>query len=418
MIPPSSQRGVNALFLSGLQLHPTISGGTLRSFALANSLAHHGIGVRVHSLTGRKSDYLARRPSSVQCWPGGVEEYVDRSLPSAAAWLGGYVLGLPPLWITAHLAIAAAAPRQALLPFPLRRKLESCDTIVADSPFLHPIFSVGSVQGRLRILSTHNVEHRLCGDPARWRSRLMRAVVRAIEVRAAEASDILVCCCEDDARFFAANARVRRIIVVPNGVDVQRFRGIEEHRARTRQELSIADDVRLFLFTASKWGPNREAFDYLLGFVKVQGRMLEERRIHILVVGNVVTEPVRLPALTATGPVRVVDPYFAAADAALNPIVVGAGTNVKMREFLALRVPIVSTPFGARGLVIDHGRTGFLFDRKELASALCAVRRLFDEDPGRLRQMAADAYARNESVVDMDACVQGLADAMLRREPA
>ncbi|HTP24809.1 MAG TPA: hypothetical protein VMK12_04020, partial [Anaeromyxobacteraceae bacterium] len=66
------------LFLSGLQIHPPFSGGTYRSFALANALQRHGVGVSVYSLVGRKGDYLARRPSSVQVWPDGVEEYVDR----------------------------------------------------------------------------------------------------------------------------------------------------------------------------------------------------------------------------------------------------------------------------------------------------------------------------------------------------
>jgi glycosyltransferase involved in cell wall biosynthesis len=285
---------------------------------------------------------------------------------------------------------------------------------VADFPFLYPIFSAPAARGKLRILSTHNVEHHLFNDQKVWRNRVIRPVVRRLEIRAAEACDILVACCDDDARFFEANARVRKTVVVPNGIDPRRYCGIEVHRARARRELGIADDVKVFLFTASKWGPNRQAFEYLLGFAKAHALLLAEQGIHILVAGNVAAEPIRLAGFTATGKVDQLEPYFAAADAAINPILSGAGTNVKMCEFMALRLPILSTPFGARGLVFEEGKTGFLFERDTLRPVLSTVRRLFDKNPGRLRQIADDAYAQNESAIDMDAGVLRLVEAVRR----
>ena len=76
--------------------------------------------------------------------------------------------------------------------------------------------------------------------------------------------------------------------------------------------------------------------------------------------------PVRRPGLTATGKVDVIEPYFAAADAALNPMWSGAGTNVKMCEFIALRLPVATTALGARGFRVTDGETGFLFERPTL----------------------------------------------------
>jgi hypothetical protein len=168
----------------------------------------------------------------------------------------------------------------------------------------------------------------------------------------------------------------------------------------------------VFLFTASKYGPNREAFDYLVGFARDQARLLADIRVHLLVVGNVVREPIRLPGFTATGKVEVVEPYFTAADAAINPLASGAGTNVKMAEFIAARLPIVTSPFGARGFRIDHGRTGFLFERPELGRVLGGVRRLSAEAPDDLRGIAERAYAENAEAIDMDECVRPLADAL------
>src|SRR5688572_11598235 len=146
------------LFVSGLQIHPTVSGGTLRSFALARALARRGFEVRVHSLTGRKADYLARRASSVGTWPGGIGERVDRGAMSILDWAAGYVLGLPPLWLTLRLGAAAAA---GLLPRRLRDSLAWCDVVVADFPWVAPVFGARAARGKRRVLSTHNVEHHL-----------------------------------------------------------------------------------------------------------------------------------------------------------------------------------------------------------------------------------------------------------------
>jgi glycosyltransferase involved in cell wall biosynthesis len=404
--------GGKVLLLSGLQLYPTLSGGTLRSHSLALALKRHGYDVFVHSLTGRKPDYRARQPSAVQRWPGGVDEYVDRSLPSVGRWLASYVLGLPPLWLTARLATGVRSPGELLLPRLLRRKLAWCDVVVADFPFVYPILLARSARGRLRIVNTHNIEHHLYDDPTRWRDRRIRAAVRAVELKAAASCDILVSCCDGDADFFTANVPVRRSVVVPNGVDVRRFEGIAAHRPATRKEQGLADDIKVFLFTASRWGPNREAFDYLREFARTHARFLEDRKVHILVAGNVTAQPERLPGFTATGRVTATEPYFAAADAALNPIASGTGTNLKTCEFLAARLPLLSTTFGARGFHLEHGRTGFLFDKKDLASALSAVRSLFDEHPARLREMTDAAYAANERLIDMDLGVGVLVDAI------
>jgi glycosyltransferase involved in cell wall biosynthesis len=404
---PRDPGPLRVLILSGLQVHPTQSGGTLRTFGLANALQGHGLQVFVYSLVGRKKEYLARIPSAIERWPGGIEEYVERGLGSFLAGYGSYVLGLPPVWLTAYLRA-----RSRSLPSLLRQKIEWSDVVVADFPFTYPIFMAPSARTRRHVLSTHNVEHHLLDDSAPWQNRWTRDRVRRIELAAAAASDVLVACSTGDQQFFETEAKVRQSIVVPNGIDKGRFAGIEARRAETREGLGIAKDTLVVLFTGSKWGPNREAFEFLLGFAKSHSDLLEREKIHLIVVGNVTAEPIRLPGFTATGKVDRAEPYFAAADAALNPINSGAGTNVKMGEFLAVRLPILTTPFGARGFHIDDGRTGFVFEREDLSSTLVTVRRLFDEDPVRLRQMAQDAYRENASSVDMDECVRPLVAAL------
>jgi hypothetical protein len=83
-----------------------------------------------------------------------------------------------------------------------------------------------------------------------------------------------------------------------------------------------------------------------------------------------------------------------------------------MCEFLAVRLPILSTRFGARGFRLEDGETAFLFEREGLAAALTEVRRLFDADAPQLRRIAEKAHARNEAVIDMAACARPLVEAI------
>jgi glycosyltransferase involved in cell wall biosynthesis len=62
--------------------------------------------------------------------------------------------------------------------------------------------------------------------------------------------------------------------------------------------------------------------------------------------------PFRDGALIATGRVPEVASYFAAGDAGLNPVARGSGANVKLFEYLAARLPVISTAFGVRGTAL------------------------------------------------------------------
>ena len=398
------------LIVSPLQIHPTLSGGHLRTFSLANALARRGAEVFVYSFIGRKNEYLARVPSGTQAWPrSGIPEYVDRSVPGFLAGYGSYWAGLPPIWLAGYLRTACGSRQTVLLPRLLREKLAWCDVLIADSPFSYPVLKAVAAKSCLRVQNLHNVEHHLFERTNRWRDRYVGAMVRNIELAAAASADVVISCSEQDARYFESNCEVRRSLLVPNGIDVERFRFSRETRASMRKSLGFPEDrVRVLLFTASKWGANQEAFEFLLTFSETHERELVEHGIHLLIVGSVVEKPIRRPTLTATGRVDAAEPYFAAADAAINPMNTGGGTNVKMAEFIAARLPVLASSFGARGYRIEHARTGFIFERENLLPTLIDLRKLFDTDLARLKRMSDEAFLENQHVINMDECVMPL----------
>jgi glycosyltransferase involved in cell wall biosynthesis len=82
-------------------------------------------------------------------------------------------------------------------------------------------------------------------------------------------------------------------------------------------------------------------------------------------------------------------PYLQVADVALNLVESGSGMNVKMIEYLACGLPIITTPFGARGLV---GTTGDHFLVAEVGD-VCGVLATLLDSP--LRRQALRSAARS-----------------------
>jgi glycosyltransferase involved in cell wall biosynthesis len=90
------------------------------------------------------------------------------------------------------------------------------------------------------------------------------------------------------------------------------------------------------------------------------------------------------------------DLYLAAADLAVNPMFAGSGTNIKMFDFMAAGLPIVSTPIGARGIDGEDELAFVVRPPQEMASG---IRALVD-DPryaatvgSAARRLAEQAYS-------------------------
>jgi glycosyltransferase involved in cell wall biosynthesis len=81
-------------------------------------------------------------------------------------------------------------------------------------------------------------------------------------------------------------------------------------------------------------------------------------------------------------------PLYAKAAAVVAPLVVSAGTNIKVLEAMACRKAVVSTPIGCVGLGLIDGEDALI--RKESRDFADAIVMLL-EDPGRRQEIAAAA---------------------------
>jgi hypothetical protein len=132
-------------------------------------------------------------------------------------------------------------------------------------------------------------------------------------------------------------------------VDPQIYSFAPGMRTQMRAKLGLSDEDWVLVFSGSGFSPNVEAFREIKEFCDAEAEFMARNRVYILVVGSVSSQAYRRGALIVTGPVPEVLPYFAAGDAGINMVTRGSGSNVKLFEYLAARLPVMSTVFGVRG---------------------------------------------------------------------
>jgi glycosyltransferase involved in cell wall biosynthesis len=137
--------------------------------------------------------------------------------------------------------------------------------------------------------------------------------------------------------------------VIPNGAG-EELLGLDRNalRARARAELGLADGERCLLFVGGPARHNREALAYL------ERRIVPELGdgVRLIVAGKCGEPSKGRPSSTKVLRLGYVDdlrPLLAAADVGVNPVTRGSGSSIKLVEYLAAGLPVVTTPIGMRG---------------------------------------------------------------------
>ncbi len=186
-------------------------------------------------------------------------------------------------------------------------------------------------------------------------------------------SALTIACTRDDARAFSEEYGVCQadIEIVENGVDALGVPEVsEEVRRDLRQHLGLSDDQLLAVFGASFHFPNIKAVDAILALAPkvpevvfvILGTVCHYERLSAALPANVVV----LGAVEESAKWMA----FAAADIGLNPMEHGSGTNIKLLEYAAAGLVVVSTRFGARGFPLAEGSEYVVADLDEMAAAI------------------------------------------------
>ena len=157
-----------------------------------------------------------------------------------------------------------------------------------------------------------------------------------------------------------------------NGVSLENtpFTGLADRRRL--QKAGGFGKRQLAIFVGSWHGPNLEAVEDILELAP------QRPETRFVVMGSVCLpfKDRTLPAnvdLLGTVDMETRDLMLSIADVALNPMRLGSGTNLKMLDYMAAGVPVLSTGFGARGLEIEPERHFVLAEKPDFAAALARI---------------------------------------------
>lgn len=190
--------------------------------------------------------------------------------------------------------------------------------------------------------------------------------------------------------------RVRpRTVVIPNGVDPDRFRPpTPDERAAARERFRLGDDDRVALFVGGEF--QRKGLGVLLE------AMASAPTVLLLVVGGDVKMVAKVTAraeeLGVADRVMLIGeqsdpaPYYAIADMFVMPSAYES-FGLVLLEALACGVPVIATRVGVAPQVIRDGINGFLVERdpQEIADRMEQIAAL--DDPAPLNAAAREAIA-------------------------
>jgi len=219
-----------------------------------------------------------------------------------------------------------------------RRAAAAADAQIASHPYAAPVMAAHAPYLPL-VYEAHNVEVELKSGTLRSPAALH--LVESVERWCATAARMVLACSERDrdrlARRYGLPAD--RIALVPNGVDDERVPFTSpSSRAHSRE----------CLFIGSHHPPNVAAVTRIAALARAMPG------VRFIVAGNVkngVTTD--LPAnVSLLGPVTEErkSTLLSTAAVALNPLDHGSGTSLKVLEYCAAGLPVLSTPQGMRGL--------------------------------------------------------------------
>ncbi len=353
----------NVLFLSTYPVEPMIGGGQRRIRFLARAMAQHcDVTVLVNCLNTTTSTGAVERGQGIRrryLEPGITQIEVARSAPQVEAEIDMYfALGKVPVDDITAGALSGATPAFGR---ELDALLSCTDLVVTHQPFLAPALPDLGVPV---VHDSQNAESAMKADllPDSAGGRWLLDAAMAAETEAVRQASFVTACTESDLKLVLELAPDRSVpgLVVGNGVDsgALPFKTETEQRRARAELLALSgcsnDDQRpIALFIGSWHPPNIKAGRLVLElavqrpdwlFIMAGSHTSEfadhsyPTNVHLIAVFN---EPLLWPML-------------AGADVALNPMVSGGGSNLKMADYLAVGTPVLTTEIGARGLDQAH----------------------------------------------------------------
>jgi glycosyltransferase involved in cell wall biosynthesis len=247
-----------------------------------------------------------------------------------------------------------------MFPFLIRRMLLpelhtlNAGIFVFETPFMGyaVLKNLSPTHDSLVIYNAHNVEANywkpyLSGSVI---GRILWKKVKEVERYIVEKSDYVLVASEEEIDIFQKEYSVdrKKLLLAPNGVDTSIIQPLDETQQRVNLEKMGLDSSKCVIFMGSAVKANIDASMWIITNL---APLLPD--MTFLIVGSVCKYLHKIPANVKCLGVLPTDEknrLLCSVGAAINPVILGAGTNLKMLEYLAAGLPVVTTYVGSRGL--------------------------------------------------------------------
>jgi glycosyltransferase involved in cell wall biosynthesis len=259
----------------------------------------------------------------------------------------------------------------------------SADILIFSHPWVFPLLENSISPKQFVVYDSQNVEGylraQLLDERNPVEADLLRYVVDVENRLGCRANLILSCSGEDMHRFNRIyEFPLEKMCVLPNGVMAFSENTMQRPRKNSaRRKLGIKENCFLAVFIGSPYGPNIEAAEFICENL---APVLPDTLFVIAGgVGSQITCDKKNVLLTGALDEEGKRDWLSAADIAVNPMFSGSGTNIKMFDFMAYHLPVVTTSTGARGIETGSGKP-FLVVPPDREAFVQAVQNLRDEE--------------------------------------
>ncbi len=193
--------------------------------------------------------------------------------------------------------------------------------------------------------------------------------------------------------------RTQKFLVVPNGIDVDRFRPDERARQAIRGQLGISPEAKVAILPA-RIDPMKDHETFLAVVDRLPDVMM-------LAVGADTQFLPERPNMICLGTRLDMPSLYAASDVVISSSAFGEGFSNALGEGMAAGLPAVATDVGDAKRII--GDTGLVVPLGDAAALADAVRAIVDESPaatqerrGRARRRIAEDFSVGRAVAEFD----------------
>jgi glycosyltransferase involved in cell wall biosynthesis len=167
--------------------------------------------------------------------------------------------------------------------------------------------------------------------------------------------------------------RGRNVLVIPNGVDLEKFRPNETEGLNTKRKLGLLNKKIILFLGGLNYLPNLDGIEVFINKILP---IIREKipNVVFVIVGecpNTIFRKYRKNySIIFTGFVKNEVPYINAADICVAPLRIGSGTRLKILSYMACGKAVVSTPKGAEGLEVENHKDIIITELEKFSSAI------------------------------------------------